>query len=201
MGVYIIYAFLIFMVIAVALTIWNGWRERQLEKKEYEQQQASAGRQQATSDSDISSGSMGTKDLFLETLTKIDCQYRLSEDNDNKIYFAYQGERFVADTNNDINYVYLWDLFWEHADLYDIDEVSRLRKAINTSNINTSVTTVFFIDEKEKRMCVHSKSKIPFVSYMPYLDEFLRIRLNEFFRAHQVLGNEMQKLREKELNA
>lgn len=202
MGAYFVYAFFIFMAIAVALTVWNDWREGQLRKKEYEQKQALVVRQQEASVSNTSSGkTIGTRDLFLDTLTKIGCQYQLSEDDDNRIFFAYQGEHFFADTTNDIKYVHLWDTHWGHVELYDIDEVSRLRKAINTSNLNTSVTTVFTIDEVGKNMDVHSKSTIPFLSSMPDLDDYLRVELNDFFRAHQVVGNEMHKLREKEQSA
>ena len=39
----------------------------------------------------------GSRELFLETLSKIGCQYELGEgeDDSDKIYFAYQGENFV----------------------------------------------------------------------------------------------------------
>lgn len=141
---------------------------------------------------------IGTRDLFLETLTKIGCQYQLGEGDDNRIFFAYQGENFFADITNDKMYVHLWDTHWGHVELYDIDEVSRLRKAINISNLNTSVTTVFTFDEEGKNMDVHSKSTIPFISSMPNLEEYLRVELNDFFHAHHVVGTEMHKLREKE---
>ena len=98
-------------------------------------------------------------------------------------------------------YVHLWDTHWGHVDLCDIDEVSRLRKAINTSNLNTAVTTVFTIDEEGKNMDVHSKSTIPFISSMPNLEDYLKVELNEFFRSHQMVGTEMHKLREQEQNA
>ena len=40
----------------------------------------------------------GTRELFLETLTKIGCQYEFSEEeNDDRIFFAYQGEHFIVD--------------------------------------------------------------------------------------------------------
>ena len=140
----------------------------------------------------------GTRDLFLETLTKIGCQYQLGEGEDDHIYFAYQGEHFTAGTTNDSVYVQLWDTYWGHVELYDIDEVSRLRKAINKTNLNTAVTTVYTIDEDGKNMDVHSKTTIPFLSTMGDLDTYLKVELNEFFRAHQGVGVEMNKLREKE---
>ena len=199
MGVYFVYAFFVFMAIAVALTVWNDWKEGQLRKKEYEQRQALISRQQEASLSDTSSGkTIGTRDLFLDTLTKIGCQYQFGEGDDNRIFFAYQGEHFFADTTNENSYVHLWDTHWGHVELYDIDEVSRLRKAINTSNLKTSVTTIFTIDEDGKNVDVHCKSVILFVPQIPDLEDYLRIELNEFFRAHQYIGNEMVKLREKE---
>ena len=79
--------------------------------------------------------------------------------------------------------------------------MSRLRKAINLSNINTTVTTVFTIDDEGKYMDVHTKSTIPFIYSMPGLDEYLKSELSDFFKAHQEVGNELLKLREKDLNA
>ena len=202
MGVYFVYAFFVFIAIAIALTVWNDWKEGKLRKKEFEQKQALIALQQKAPVSTNPPGkAVGARDLFLDTLTKIGCQYQLGEGEDNRIFFAYQGEHFFADTTNETNYVHLWDTHWGHVELYDIDEVSRLRKAINTSNLKTSVTTIFTIDEDSKNMDVHSKSTIPFMSSMPDLDDYLRVELNDFFRAHQVVGNEMHKLRENEQNA
>ena len=42
---------------------------------------------------------------------------------------------------------------------------------------------------------------IPFISSMPNLEEYLKVELNEFFRSHQMVGNEMHKLREQKQHA
>lgn len=139
----------------------------------------------------------GTRDVFMETLTKIGCQYEKEEDDD-RIFFAYQGEHFFVNARNDLRYIQIWDTHWGHVELYDIDEFTRLKKAINGSNLNNSVTTVYTIDEDGKNVDVHCKSVILFIPEIPNLEEYLRIELNEFFRAHQYVGNEMAKLREKE---
>ena len=39
---------------------------------------------------------MNTRSLFLDTLTKIGCQYQLGEDDDTRIFFDYQGESFFC---------------------------------------------------------------------------------------------------------
>ena len=142
---------------------------------------------------------MGTKDLFLATLTKIGCQYELAEEeDDNSIYFAYQGENFVVDASNENNYIRIWDTHWGHVELYNVDDLSRLKKAINNSNLNTGVTTVYTIDEVGHNVDVHCKSVVLFIEQIPNIENYLRVELNEFFRAHQYVGNEMVKQREAE---
>ena len=142
-----------------------------------------------------------TRDLFLEVLTKIGCQYQLGEGDDTRIFFAFQGENMFADASNESLYVVVWDTYWEHVELYDINEVSRMRKAINNSNLNSSVTTVYTIDKEGSNMDVHSRSMFAFVPQMPSIEDYLKAELGKFFRAHQLVGNELQKLRIEEQTA
>ena len=139
-----------------------------------------------------------TRELFIHTLERIGCQYQLGEGEDTRIFFSYQGEHFFADMKEDSIYVHIWDTHWEQVELYDVDEVSRLRKAINTSNMNSAVSTFYTIDDDAKTMNVHTKSTITFINTIPYLEDYLRIELNEFFHAHQIVGTEIHKLREQE---
>ncbi|MBR6276718.1 MAG: hypothetical protein IKR31_07310, partial [Prevotella sp.] len=61
-----------------------------------------------------------------------------------------------------------------------------------------SVTTVYTIDEAGSNVDVHSKTVILFIPQIPDLENYLRLELNEFFRAHQFVGSQMVKLRERE---
>lgn len=143
----------------------------------------------------------GTRDLFLETLTKIGCQYELAEEvDDDRIFFAYQGENFFVSARNDLRYIHIYDTHWGHVELYDIDEFARLKKVINGSNLNNSVVTVYTVDEEGKNVDVHSKSTILFIPQIPDIENYLRLELNEFFNAHRYVSNEMAKLREQEAN-
>lgn len=135
--------------------------------------------------------------LFLETLTKIGCQYEIDDDDD-RILFSYQGEHFVVDASDDRFYVTLWDMFWETAELYDIDELSRLKKAINGANLNYGVSTVYTINEEGSTVDVHCKSIIPFFSEISQLDNYLRTELNEFFHVHRYVENELVRMRSEE---
>ena len=141
----------------------------------------------------------GTRDLFLETLTKIGCQYEFAEEEgDNRIFFAYQGEHFFVNATNEGWYIHIYDTHWGHIELYDIEEFARLKKAINGSNLNNSVMTIYTIDEAGSSVDVHCKSTILFIPQIPRIEDYLRLELNEFFRAHQYVGNEMARLRESE---
>ena len=141
----------------------------------------------------------GTRDLFLETLTKIGCQYQLAEeDGDDRIFFAYQGENFFVYARNDSRFIYVYDTHWGHVELYDVDEFTRLKKAINGSNLSNSVVTIYTIDEEGKNVDVHSKSTVLFIPQIPEIEEYLRHELSEFFNAHRFVGKEMAKLREQE---
>ena len=142
----------------------------------------------------------GTRDLFLETLTKIGCQYEIDSEDGN-ILFAYQGEHFVATANNEGWYVRVWDTYWGHVELYNVEEFSRLKKAVNHANINCATMTIYTINEEGKTVDVHCKSVFPFMPQMPNLEDYLRNELGDFFTAHHLVGSEMAKLREQEENA
>ena len=135
--------------------------------------------------------------LFLETLTNIGCQYEIDADDD-RILFSYQGEHFVVDASDDRFYVTLWDMFWETAELYDIDELSRLKKAINGANLNYGVSTIYTINEEGSTVDVHCKSIIPFFPEISQLENYLRTELNEFFHVHRYVENELVRMRNEE---
>ena len=143
--------------------------------------------------------SKGTKDLFLETLTKMGCQYEIDPD-EGYISFGYQGENFVACATNEGFYVRIWDTYWGHVELYNVDEFSRLRKAVNHANLNCATMTVYTINEEGNTVDVHCKSIFPFIPQMPYLEGYLRNELGDFFTAHHMVSSEMAKLREQEEN-
>ena len=199
--------FLAVVACAIIVKLSNWWDNR---KEERERQriitmnQDAAARQIMNDTFERSKNVMeqtkGTRDLFLETLSKIGCQYELGEgeEDDDKIYFAYQGENFTASASNEGWYVHLWDTHWEHVELYDIDEFTRLKRAINLSNLNCATTTVYTIDEAGGNVDLHCKTVIPFISQIPEIENYLRGELNDFFRAHQFVGSQMVKLRERE---
>ena len=145
---------------------------------------------------------IGTRDLFLETLTKIGCQYEIEEGEgieEGDIRFGYQGEFFVVRASNKTHFIQIYDTHWGCVELYDIDEFARLKKAINESNIRNSVTTIYTIDEAGSNVDVHCKSVILFVPEIPNISDYLRLELSEYFRVHETINIEMAKQRELEV--
>ena len=200
-------AIIIAAVLCGMIVKLSEWRENRKEEKERQRMvlmnQDAAARQimeeSLNNNKTTMENEKGTRDLFMETLTKIGCQYELGEEqDDDRIYFAYQGEHFFANASNEGLYVHIYDTHWGHVELYDVDEFTRLKKAINGSNLNNSVMTVYTIDEAGSNVDVHCKSIILFIPQIPNLEDYLRLELNEFFRAHQFVGNEMTRLREEE---
>ena len=142
---------------------------------------------------------IGTRDLFLTTLNRIGCQYELSDEkDDDRIFFSYQGENFTASASDDGWYVHIWDPRWYHIELYDVDGLSRLKKAINLANLNCATTTVYTIDEDGGNVDVHCKATIPIIPQIPSIEDYLRTELRDFFRAHQYVSSEIENLRKKE---
>ena len=183
------------------------WRENKKEEEEEQRMvqmnQDAAARQIMNETLERSKNDMeeqkGTRDLLMETLTKIGCQYELAEEeNDDRIFFAYQGEHFFVNASNDWQYIQIWDMHWGHIELYDIDEFSRLKKVINGSNINNSVTTVYTIDEEAKTVDVHSRSVILFTPEIHGIEDYLKLELGDFFHVHRYVNLEMAKLRDQE---
>lgn len=201
-------SFVVLVLILLVITIYVLWKDNRGEEEHqqesdankdlYDQTVNQTEKEQRNTET-IMENEKGTRDLFLETLTKIGCQYELEEEKEDcRIFFAYQGEHFSVVATNGVRLIQIYDIQWGHVDLYDIDEFTRLRKAINESNLNNNVTTVYTIDEAGSNVYVHSRYSILFVPQIPDIENYLRWALNEFFVAHQRVGNEMAKLREKE---
>jgi hypothetical protein len=186
-------------IIIVITSKWWDLKQENESLNSYIVQQSSNEKKEVMKETNTEqNNNIGTRDLFLNVLTQIGCQYELGEGDDNRIFFAYQGERFFAESSNESLWVNIWDTYWEHVELYDIDEMARMKKAINTSNLNTMVSTVYTIDQDGKNMDIHAKNTFPFFSKIPNIDQFLRAELNDFFRAHQYVNNEVMKLRQEE---
>lgn len=141
----------------------------------------------------------GTRGLFLETLTKMGCQYEIDEE-DNQVRFKWQGGNFSADAENESPFVVVWYLYWDEYELYDIDALSRVKRVINDANIRYNVNVVYSINEAGSTFHVHSKKHFLFISQIPDIEGYLQSILGQIFQVRHYVDSELVNLKGKEEN-
>ena len=137
-----------------------------------------------------------TRQLFLDTLQKIGCPYTYDEEDDTASFF-FQGEKFVAWLQSNY-YISIWNYNWMSCELYDIDNISRIKRAINEANMDCGVTTVYTIDEAGSDFDVHSTSMIAFIPQIPDIEGYLKVELRQYFYTQRYIELEVEKLKQKE---
>ena len=135
-----------------------------------------------------------TRDLVLETLSEMGCEYE--EDEDNKIFFTYQGERFMIESSNNFLFINVYDLWWHRMSTYcDVEEFAYMQKAINNINAFVNCTVLYTINKEEEEIGLHSKKNMLFVRQIPDLKAYLRSTLEDFFRVQRMIMTEMEKMK------
>lgn len=139
-----------------------------------------------------------TKDLLIETLQQMNCQVQIPDDDDDeRIYFSYQGGSFIAYTSNKYLMVDVVYPQWYEHDVYDIDGFSNVRRLINDVNGYANVTIFYYIDEEE-RVHVHSRRRFLFSTELIKPEIYLRTMLDDFFETRQQFMLELSKINTKE---
>ena len=138
---------------------------------------------------------ISTRDLCVEILRKLNCEVQFDEENEYTMFFTYQGENFRIDTWKDCLMIGIWDTWWGTVDLDDLDDVSRIRKAINTVNINSFLTMVYSIDQEGQHFAVHTKRQCLLVPQIPNIENYLAAMLAGFFDVQRSFKEELDKLR------
>lgn len=136
------------------------------------------------------------KDLVKKCLKELGCQCTIDEEGDLDFYF--QGENFVIMLREEHHYIDIMDYCWKKVRLDDKEEVERLKHAVNYANSNCSVTTSYFVDEKTREIGVYGRTSILYRPTITNLREYLGIRLNNFFFAHDLVNSEMTLMAERD---
>ena len=138
-----------------------------------------------------------TRNLLIKTLMNIGCQ---SEENKEtgRIRFIYQGECFSIDAENESPFITIWDTYWARISLANL-EITKLKDAINETNISMRPTIFYSIEKEESEVCLHCKYVMPFIIEIPDINNYLQANLNNFFIAHECLKVEFKNLDEKEV--
>lgn len=145
---------------------------------------------------------LSTRDLCAEVLRKLNCDVQFDDENEYNMHFAYQGENFSVETWEDGLMITIWDTWWGTVDLDNLDDVSRVRKAINTINVRQGFTLMYSIDEKSQKFAVHTKRQCLLIPQIPQIENYMVAMLTGFFDAQRSFKEEYDRLRlEEEANA
>lgn len=136
-----------------------------------------------------------TKDLCIELLKQFNCEVTVLEENENRLYFEYQGEHFIIDATNESFFINIWDPGWYVVPLDDLEQMSNVRKAVNTINNYSGTTIVYYIEEEGQKFILHSKRQCILPKDLPHVKEYLRALLGDFFTAQNKLREEIVPLR------
>ena len=133
-----------------------------------------------------------TRDLVLETLRELGCEYEEAEEL--KIYFDYQGERFMIEANNECLYINVYDLWWHRLSTYcEVEEFAAMQKAINDINSYANCTVLYTIKKEAEMIGVHSRKNMLFVRQIPDLKGYLASTLDDFFKVQRSVMIEIEK--------
>ena len=133
-----------------------------------------------------------TKDLCIELLKQLNCEIFVSEEEENRLDFKYQGEHFIIDATNESFFINIWDPKWYIVPLDDLEQMSNVRKAINTINNYSGTTIVYYIEEEGQKFILHSKRQCILPKDLPHVKEYLRALLDDFFAVQKWLSKEIE---------
>lgn len=144
---------------------------------------------------------LSTRDLCVEVLRKLNCDVQFDDENEYNMHFSYQGENFSVETWEDGLMITIWDTWWGTVDLDNLDDVSRVRKAINNINVRQGFTLMYSIDEKSQKFAVHTKRQCLLIPQIPQIENYMVAMLTGFFDAQRSFKEEYDRLRlEEEAN-
>jgi len=141
--------------------------------------------------------SFKTRDLVLKTIKNIGCSYELDE-KDERIIFKYQGATFAVDAEDGCPFINIWYLWWGEYELYDIDNLSRLRRTINDANIKFATSAFYSINETGGTLDIHSKRNALFIEQIHDIAGYFKALLDEFFRNRIFILTEVEKIKKEE---
>lgn len=137
----------------------------------------------------------GTFILVSQVLNELNCQIEKYEtgENDEKIYFTFQGELFRVEVTKNLPMVWIYDNGWTGLMLND-PNADCLKQAINKANEVIGITNFYAINKEKGYIIAHCATGAYFTQNIPDYKDYFCYILNGFFVAHQRVKDEFVKL-------
>ena len=139
---------------------------------------------------------MTTRQLLKYALEKIGCT--CEEEDDQYVTTTYQGEFLRIHATDEHPWITIYDLGWYSAPLYDINNMSLMRRAINDYNLNCMPTIVYTIEKEEDQMNIHTKVELVWGPWLPDINQYLKTYLDVLLGAHLRFFRRMEQIRREE---
>jgi len=139
-----------------------------------------------------------TRDLFIKTITEMDCQYETWEDEESPlecIVFEFLGVKYRARFLEYSREV----IIENHHNLYsielsDLTKVNQLRDIINKVNLDYNIPTTYNINHETGKMEVDASCVIPFMEEMPQLIHYLNATLDQLSDVGYFIKDKMEEM-------
>lgn len=144
------------------------------------------------------------RDSVIRILTELGWQCGFDEEGDIDFYLSEAGNyseetesyfnkaEFYISFDERFNYIGIHECGWKVVNINDIEEVERLKHAINQSNLGCGVSTAYFTNEEEQVMTVYSMTNLPYLPDENYLKEFLDRKLCDIFCANKLVDHYLE---------
>ena len=136
------------------------------------------------------------RDLVKQCLKEMGCPCKVTKDGDLDFYF--QGSHFLITLSGDHHYLDIEEFCWKKVRIDNTEVVKQLKLAVNYANSNCSVITYYDTDIDEQYICLYCTTHILYRPAISNLKDYLDIRLNNFFFAHDLVNSEMTLIAERE---
>ena len=136
------------------------------------------------------------RDLVKQCLKEMGCPCKVTKDGDLDFYF--QGSHFLITLSVDHHYLDIEEFCWKKVRIDNTEVVKQLKLAVNYANSNCSVITYYDTDIDEQYLCLYCTTHILYRPAISNLKDYLDIRLNNFFFAHDLVNSEMTLMAERE---
>lgn len=128
-------------------------------------------------------------DVF-EILEEMECAGKYDEDGE--IVFSYKDSTFYITINEDEHpFIEIWEYCWKRFDKNNVDEVTKVHRAINSVNCMGDISVNYAFNNKNE-MCVHFGTRTLFFDLIPNRKGYLEYLLERFFDAHRYFEHKMQ---------
>ena len=136
------------------------------------------------------------RDLVKRCLKEMGCPCKVTKDGDLDFYF--QGSHFLITLSVDHHYLDIEEFCWKKVRIDNTEVVKQLKLAVNYANSNCSVITYYDTDIDEQYLCLYCTTHILYRPAISNLKDYLDIRLNNFFFAHDLVNSEITLMAERE---